>query len=49
MIKGVLGKIPLFGICLGHQLVALACSADTERVKVRPSWLQSSCEKPRDQ
>ncbi len=33
MIKGVLGKIPLFGICLGHQLVALACGADTERLK----------------
>jgi len=33
MINGVLGKIPLFGICLGHQLVALACGADTERLK----------------
>mgnify|MGYP000886982218 CR=1 FL=1 len=33
MIKGVLGKIPLFGICLGHQLVALACGADTEKLK----------------
>ena len=33
MIKGVLGKVPLFGICLGHQLVALACGADTERLK----------------
>ncbi|MBB6446200.1 carbamoyl phosphate synthase small subunit [Bacillus benzoevorans] len=33
MIKGVLGKIPLFGICLGHQLVALACGADTDKLK----------------
>lgn len=33
MIRGVLGKIPLFGICLGHQLVALACGADTDRLK----------------
>lgn len=33
MIKGVLGNIPLFGICLGHQLFALACGADTEKLK----------------
>ncbi|MED4455702.1 carbamoyl phosphate synthase small subunit [Metabacillus fastidiosus] len=33
MIKGILGKIPLFGICLGHQLFALACGADTEKMK----------------
>lgn len=33
MLKGVLGKIPLFGICLGHQLFALACGADTEKLK----------------
>ena len=24
MIKGILGKIPFFGICLGHQLFALS-------------------------
>jgi carbamoyl-phosphate synthase small subunit len=33
MIKGVLGRVPLFGICLGHQLFALACGADTEKMK----------------
>lgn len=33
MIKGILGKYPLFGICLGHQLFALACGADTEKMK----------------
>ncbi|WP_191561771.1 carbamoyl phosphate synthase small subunit [Metabacillus idriensis] len=33
MIKGVLGKIPLFGICLGHQLFALAGGANTEKMK----------------
>ncbi|MGG3799621.1 carbamoyl phosphate synthase small subunit [Metabacillus fastidiosus] len=33
MIKEILGKIPLFGICLGHQLFALACGADTEKMK----------------
>ncbi len=29
----VQGKIPLFGICLGHQLFALANGADTEKMK----------------
>src|SRR4051794_34079393 len=33
MIKGILGKYPLFGICLGHQLFALASGADTEKMK----------------
>jgi len=33
MIKTLLGKIPMFGIGLGHQLFALACGADTEKMK----------------
>ncbi len=33
MINGILGKVPLFGICLGHQLFALAGGADTEKMK----------------
>ncbi|WP_077617758.1 carbamoyl phosphate synthase small subunit [Bacillus sinesaloumensis] len=33
MIKGVLGKVPLFGVCLGHQLFALANGAETEKMK----------------
>lgn len=33
MIKGLLGKVPVFGICLGHQLFALACGANTEKMK----------------
>jgi carbamoyl-phosphate synthase small subunit len=33
MLKGVLGKVPLFGICLGHQLFALASGADTTKMK----------------
>lgn len=32
-IRGLLGKVPLFGICLGHQLFALACGADTEKLR----------------
>ncbi len=33
MIQGILGKVPLFGICLGHQLLSLACGAKTYKLK----------------
>ncbi|MEF3305570.1 carbamoyl phosphate synthase small subunit [Paenibacillus sp. GYB003] len=33
MIAELLGEFPIFGICLGHQLFALACGADTEKLK----------------
>jgi len=29
----MLGKVPLFGICLGHQLTALAVGGETEKMK----------------
>lgn len=32
-IRQLLGEFPIFGICLGHQLFALACGADTEKLK----------------
>lgn len=32
-IKNLLGKIPLFGICLGHQLTALALGGKTVKLK----------------
>jgi len=32
-IRKLLGKVPIFGICLGHQIMALASGADTERLK----------------
>jgi carbamoyl-phosphate synthase small subunit len=32
-IRGVLGKKPVFGICLGHQLLSLACGAGTFKLK----------------
>lgn len=33
MVRELLGKVPVFGICLGHQLFALACGADTFKLK----------------
>jgi len=32
-IRGLLGKVPVFGICLGHQLLSLACGAKTFKLK----------------
>ncbi|WP_188205746.1 carbamoyl phosphate synthase small subunit [Alkalibacillus aidingensis] len=33
LVKNLIGKLPIFGICLGHQLIALACGANTEGLK----------------
>lgn len=31
-VRELIGKVPIFGICLGHQLLALACGATTEKM-----------------
>ena len=31
-IRGLLGKVPVFGICLGHQLMALAVGLSTYKL-----------------
>jgi len=32
MLRGLIGRKPMFGICLGHQLLALACGARTYKL-----------------
>lgn len=32
-IKKLIGKVPIFGICMGHQLISLACGAKTYKLK----------------
>ena len=32
-IRNLIGKVPIFGICLGHQLLSLACGAKTYKLK----------------
>ena len=34
MVRGLLGKKPIFGICLGHQLLGLALGAPTFKLKI---------------
>ena len=32
-VQKLLGKVPVFGICLGHQMISLACGAEMEKLK----------------
>ena len=32
-VQRLIGKVPVFGICLGHQMISLACGAQMEKLK----------------
>ncbi len=32
-VRELIGKVPIFGICLGHQMVSLACGGQMEKLK----------------
>ena len=32
-VQKLIGQVPLFGICLGHQMISLACGAEMEKLK----------------
>lgn len=32
-VEKLIGKVPIFGICLGHQMISLACGAEMEKLK----------------
>ncbi|MGY4689758.1 carbamoyl phosphate synthase small subunit [Salibacterium sp. K-3] len=32
-LKALIGQVPIFGICLGHQLLSLACGASSSKLK----------------
>ncbi len=33
LVRQLRGKYPIFGICLGHQMISLACGAETYKLK----------------
>lgn len=33
LVRALRGRLPIFGICLGHQMIALACGARTFKMK----------------
>ena len=47
-VEALLGEVPVFGICLGHQIMALALGARDVQAAVRPPRRQPSGAPPRD-
>ena len=45
-VKGLMEKLPVFGICLGHQILGLACGGQDLQAQVRPPRREPSGEGP---
>ena len=43
-IRKLLGRVPIFGICLGHQLCGLGAGREDIQIKIWASWVESSGE-----
>ena len=41
-VRKLIGKVPIFGICLGHQILGLAARRQNVQAEVRPSRRESS-------
>jgi carbamoyl-phosphate synthase small subunit len=48
-LRELIGRLPIFGICLGHQLLGLALGFLDLQAEVRPPWRQSPGHRPPDQ
>ncbi len=47
-LRELIGRYPIFGICLGHQILGLALGLQHLQTEVRPSWRESSGHRPPD-
>ena len=46
-VRDLLGQVPIFGICLGHQILAIALGGTTYKLPVRPPRRQPPRARPR--
>jgi carbamoyl-phosphate synthase small subunit len=47
LVKKLRGRVPIFGICLGHQMIGLACGAKTYKLKFGHRGGNHPCEESR--
>ena len=45
-VKQLIGKYPICGICMGHQIIGLALGCETKKLKVRSPRRKPPCKRP---